>query len=225
METLEEKQAEMKRRHLAAKQQQNLEKAQAFVPVAHPESRTICISCKHRVARIGEVFCSRCTGKGLQNDLRSTLPPSMLPVPKVTTFSTGDQNESGSNNNNTKFVESRSDSSSESNLTSNQESNYTRSQVADILGISPTTLCRWERKGKIPQPKRIAHSNQCIYSQTLFEIAKEYMSKEYIPPPVAVDPANPSTRLQMASKKSVKINKRAESAVASRIGNFGRRIL
>jgi transcriptional regulator with XRE-family HTH domain len=96
---------------------------------------------------------------------------------------------------------------------------YTRKQVARMLGVSSTTLCRWENKGKIPQPRRLMHSKQCLYTEEIVAAAKEYKNQEYIPP-VNVSSAQSTVtgRLPFAIKKGMKVNRRLERAVANRIG-------
>jgi hypothetical protein len=63
-----------------------------------------------------------------------------------------------------------------------------------------------------------------LYTDELIEAAREYMSQEYVPQTMGI-PKTAGGRLLMAAKKTVKINKRAESAVASRLGTLGRRVL
>jgi DNA-binding transcriptional MerR regulator len=91
---------------------------------------------------------------------------------------------------------------------------YSRRDLSDMFNVSPSTISRWERKGKIPQPVRIVHSNQYIYTEVHVDAIKSYIS--------LVDQCsrNPSSPLSQAgrsvSRKS--FSKMAERAVASRVG-------
>lgn len=233
-QTLEEKQEEMRRRRQeeALRPKEDTKEISLLLPqpLNGEEPRTVCISCNRRVARQGSVFCSRCSGKELQNNLRDTLPGMPVErqdspkVEKMETFSTGDPDESN--------VDLHSDEdNSDAPLVLSPDAielqpgqkTYTRSQVAELLGISCTTLCRWERKGRIPQPLRMLHNKQCIYTDEIIQAAREYLNQSYVPPSTS-GPTTPEGRLIYASKKTIKINRRLEKAVASRLG-FTRRFL
>jgi hypothetical protein len=104
-----------------------------------------------------------------------------------------------------------------------QGSHYTRKQVSQMVGVSPTTIIRWERKGVIPLPKRFAHNNQLIYTDEIITAIKEYASQiivtQYVPLP-------PKTPQELAARgtttrKTFKINKKLERAVAQRVSVTG----
>lgn len=191
-----------------------------------PEGRTVCINCRQRLARIGQVLCSRCTGEGLQQNLRSTLPglPIITEVKEKV-----DHGSTFTSDISTSIRKIRSEpippppSPPLLPSLSNGDVTYSRAQVCRMLGISGTTLSRWERKGKTPQPKRIVHNNQTVYTDSIITAIREYMSQEYTPPPGSSN--IPGTRTSTVSaKKTAKISRQAERAVANRLG-LGRRIL
>lgn len=197
--SLIDEQERMRRRNIKKKEIQEHERA----------NRTICISCKSRQARKGQAFCSRCTATGLVNELRDQLPS---PIPITNLPSPQLVHQDG----NEKKDEAPT-------LVISPSSSYTRAQVVRMLGISVTTLSRWEKKGLTPPPYRVAHNNQCRYTDEMIATIKEYMTREYIPPPSQVHPGTPLA-LATSVKKTVKINRRLERAVASRLGSLGRRV-
>lgn len=91
---------------------------------------------------------------------------------------------------------------------------YTRRQLSDMLDVSPSTISRWERKGKIPPPIRIVHSNQYIYTDKHVEEAKKYQAL------VEEFRSTPASPLSQAGRtmNSSKFSRRVEKVVASRIG-------
>jgi MerR-like DNA binding protein len=103
-----------------------------------------------------------------------------------------------------------------------QGSHYTRKQVSRMVGVSPTTICRWEAKGATPLPKRFAHNNQLIYTDEIVAAIKEYANQ-------VVDgfaaPSTVRTPQELAAKgvgkKTFKINKRLEKVVSLRINQTG----
>lgn len=263
-------------------------------PTTSRYERTVCISCKHRIARIGSPYCSRCTSKGFMNGLRDTLPGTVKPmfqiwamynggtklvgeaetlqeavnyyrqnersqllfgikypngkwhrfeeakctqdqsqivtesldngkkvadpvtsVDQPTLFGDCGSHETEPTKTNNTNVETVSIVGGSKELTPNS---YTRAQVARLLGVSPTTLMRWERKGYIPQPERVGGSaispGGTVYTEELVEAAKKFMSTQYHPEQ-AHTPAQDGTIqvLPRVVKKSIKLNRGLEKAV------------
>ena len=55
---------------------------------------------------------------------------------------------------------------------------HTREQVAEALGICPTTIYRWEKRGISPVvPKRLKRSRQLRYSQEDIEKLRTWMNE------------------------------------------------
>lgn len=103
---------------------------------------------------------------------------------------------------------------------SSTEPTYNRRQVAKMLGVSQTSILRWEKKGKIPQPVRLAHNGQCLYTDENVRIIREYMAQTYVAPQqVLNEEQKKEKQLKVFSKKASKLNlsRRAEKAVAARI--------
>jgi DNA-binding XRE family transcriptional regulator len=214
-EELRVRQEEMKRKHLAEREHPENLTVITMPNNSSPEvERTVCISCKHRLARVNSPYCSRCTSEGLTNQLRDTLPNVIKPVLKIEVLSTPFTP--------IEKVYHKPANGKKDAPPQNSES-YTRSQAARIIGVSSTTLMRWERRGHIPQPMRVARNNECVYTGENIEAARKYMALEYHPEQVHT-PAEPGTPATLAStvKKSVKVNKRLERVVATKIGRIGR---
>jgi MerR-like DNA binding protein len=230
-QTLEEKQEEMRQRRL---RQQAIPavKENFLLPLVQPvdeavneeKSREKCIFCKRRWARLGQVYCSRCSGKDHVNNLRDVLPGLLVPPQDELEGITRPDRSISVVHVPIKEVKLEIDMptlevESETITSLDGQKVYTRKQASKMVGVSSTTLCRWENKGKIPQPRRLVHSKQVLYTEELIAIAKEYMSQEYIPPAsVSPTPSTPTGRLPFAIKKGMKVNRRLERAVANRIG-------
>lgn len=255
---LEERQAEMKKRVEARKAERQL----------ILKDRPKCISCKKRQARVAtptkaaSPFCSRCSGIGLENQLRDTLP-GVVTKPQYQVFSTLNGGSTifaekptleealkvfNENSNRGLFGIRYPDGSWHKWETKKEEDEdailevepepepethrevlqdltdkkvYARKQVASMLGISCNTISRWERKGKVPQPRRTIHNNQCLYTEENIQAIKEYKEREYIPPTDIMSQTG-AAALPRVIKRTPKSNKRMERVVAGRVGSLGK---
>ena len=178
----------------------------AIVGASNPPP--LCSHCKHRVCRKGSSLCSRCTGKSIQQELRSTLPGlevkrDIIPLRQVkqeeVVFPTA------------------------TILQDAQGKHYSRKEVATLLGVSPTSICRWEQKGKTQLPVKLMRTGQLIYTEEHLAKLKEFMSQVEIVH-YEQKPDNPENQQEKAAKivtkKVFKINKGIERAVASRLGRL-----
>ena len=53
-----------------------------------------------------------------------------------------------------------------------------RKDVAELIGVAPITLYRWEKKGLSPaMPRRLERNNELIYTEEDVKVLKEWMSK------------------------------------------------
>jgi DNA-binding transcriptional MerR regulator len=94
---------------------------------------------------------------------------------------------------------------------------YNRREVALLIGVSPTTICRWEGKGATPPPFRVAHSNQLFYTEELVQKIKQYAT---LVEQVRI-PSNPIAQAARAvSNKS--LSRISEKAVSIKIRGFRR---
>lgn len=200
--SLAERQDEMRQRNSKQKQLEH-------------ENRPLCVAKCGRFARKNSPYCSRCSQETMMQSLRDTLPGenNEESIPIQTQLEVGVAEEE-------QFSEP--DTLPPSPPLPPGTRTYTRAQAAKILGVSGTTLMRAERKGIIPQPTRLRHNNQCLYTDEMIEIYKKYMSETYVP-----DPVDPSTSRSISSnpfnrplKGRVKTGKAAEKTVARRI-NLG----
>lgn len=237
MSQLQEKQDEMRRRHTQEKEKRSFTPSPTPSPMVQTctrlpphvckvngpcngwprTERKKCIFCKRRWAREGTAYCSRCNAKDLINNLRDTLPG--MPVQEKPTELDKHQEE-------LLYIdpEKRTKLVYADSVLDEIKDGYSRAQVAEMIGVSCTTLCRWEKKGKIPQPKRLVHSNACIYSEEIVAAAREYKNQSYVPPSIPAVPGTPDARLPFAAKKTLKVNRKLERVVATRIGT-GRSML
>src|SRR5208282_5571183 len=79
---------------------------------------------------------------------------------------------------------------------------YNRRQVSKMLGVSQTSILRWEKKGKVPQPYKLAHSGQCVYTDENVEILRKYMTQTYVAPaPQLTDEQKKDRSIKTFSKK------------------------
>lgn len=189
------------------------------------KSRPICISCNRRIAREGSPYCSRCTASGMVNNLRDTLPG--LPTKEVdvellrrsvnTISPQPDEYCVTENNGECVSTDPRCMHNQPEPATTKKV--YTRSEVAKLLGVSASTLVRWEKKGVIPPPSRITHNNQCVYTEEMIEIGKKYKEASYLPP-ISTVPGSPGVLPRTV--KSARIDRKLEKAVARRLGSVGR---
>lgn len=163
-----------------------------------------------RFARKNSILCSRCTIKSVEANLRDTLP--------------GLENEVITNEPfiaSTPTIQSPKPEASKTETPIDASKGYyTRKQVAKLLGVSPTSICRWEVKGKTPPPKRQVYNNQLVYTEAHVQLLKEFMTQQ-----VTIDlvPAPERQRAQAAkgvAKKTFKLSKGLERTVASRLGRM-----
>lgn len=173
--------------------------------------------CK-RVARKGKPFCSRCTMIGKTEELRDALPGMTRSEAKIATFKEVYGTEAKERNvvvvedpnvTSTVFVQSKQDY-------------YTRRQVCIKVGVSPTTLQRWERKGYVPMPMKVAHSGQLLYTDELIQKITEYKNLAFTPQVQNTANQAPSPgRFRPTGKGKFTIGKKVEKTVARNL-NFGR---
>lgn len=190
--------------------------------INRPVDRPLCIACNRRWARLGQPYCSRCSGVELQRRLRDVLPgtittipptsiagPITYTIPNVPASSIPQYIPQPVSNENGENAAEKPDSS---------KKQYSRREVCAQLGISQTTLSRWEAKGKTPMPRRLVHNQQCIYTDELIAQIKEYMSREFVPAaPAATDPI---TGVRVVRKPiKVRVNRKIERVVA-RLSRF-----
>jgi hypothetical protein len=171
------------------------------------ERRIVCTSCNRRVARKGSTFCSRCTQKGTFNKLRDILPGIEIPREE--------QHE---------VIHHRPVENTVTVTELNGKLIYTRKQVAEMLGTSQTSICRWEKKGVVRPPVRHVASGQLIYTEEHVQELREYRNKVEIVYHAPVDPTKPESQQKEAAKsigrKSFSIGRGLERAVASRLGRL-----
>lgn len=210
--TLPKDQLELRQERMRARVQKQKEEKERRL-----NSRPLCISCNKRAARLNGPYCSRCTASGMVNNLRDTLPG--LPTSTEIQETISDIQHS----------ELLSNSPPPTSLMVHDEVQvppkdvFTRSQAAGILGISATTLLRWEKKGVIPTPRRFSHNNQCVYTKEMIEIASRYKNSVYVPPPSLAAPSGTPEAIPRAVRIG-KLDKSLEKAVARRLGSLGRLI-
>ena len=182
-----------------------------------PEGRIACVCCNHHVARRGSTLCSRCTQKGQIQKLRSTLPgvepPELLhtrpdPVPDTPSEDNQLQLE----------IEAPV-------VTALPEGNtYNRKQVSKILGVSQTSICRWEKKGKTRPPLKHLASGKYIYTEEHLQELKKFITTfeqvQYAPP---TEDQQKQTVAKSIGRKSFKLSRGLERAVSARLGRMSLR--
>lgn len=166
---------------------------------ALPEGAVLCSICNQRQARRNSVNCSRCSVSRLKQELRSTLP--MEPDPNQMNL----------------FVEPIEEIEDAANpitqIIQPGEKQYTRNYIAQAIGVSPSSIARWEKKGATPMPFRLPDLTY-IYTEEIFHKIIDYaeLQKQHQRSPI-----------ERAAKLSSKSFGRAERAVARTIRNFGGR--
>lgn len=221
MSTLEDRQ-------LLMKQKFDKEKAEKEAALAN---RPKCIACKRRYARQGQAYCSRCTATDFTNDLRDVLPGAItaaMDTLKCDTPELREQYRTGTLPPSIIVFEAppvreepQGFISSESQIDLKTVT-YTRSQASEIIGVSPTTLLRWEKKGRIPMPARLVHTNHVLYTEEIIKAAVEYKNQQYVAPTTSSDTIqNP----HVFNPKNIKLSRKIERTVANRMGNLGRRLM
>jgi DNA-binding transcriptional MerR regulator len=89
---------------------------------------------------------------------------------------------------------------------------YSRNEVANLLGVSHSTIARWEAKGATPKPD--IYNNQYVYTEEIFHKIVDYAEQQV---------TQQRTPVERAAKLSSKNFGRAERAVATRIRSIGGR--
>ena len=206
------------------------------LPTEEVSNQPLCAHCKRRVCRAGSALCSRCTGKGIVQELRDTLPGlevkrEILPL-RETRNVTGPVNPPVSDTNVGNVYQHPTSATTfigvdlgagKDKTAITRVTYYTRREVSELVGVSPTSICRWEQKGKVLPPLRIAHSGQLLYTQEHIDKIKEYMSQIVIvqnTPKLATQDGQQHVAAKIATKKVFKINKGMERAVATRLGRL-----
>lgn len=160
-----------------------------------------CVVCKTRKARRGSTVCSRCSYSKLGASLRSTLPGMIkdeVPASPSSTLTDTSSEEVILNCPNCgsddpadrRLVKTGPEEfpislpcenewhNQQARVTTSQldltKAYYTRRAIADSVGVSPTTICRWEAKGAIPPPLKSPHDNRLYYTEEHLAKAKEY---------------------------------------------------
>lgn len=229
--TLKEKQEEMRKRQVQEKEKRSLLPSPT-INVIVVEERKKCISCNRRWERRNTAYCSRCTAKGLVNKHRDVLPGMLIATPKEPELTQRQEEiirvEAEHRGAELVYVEDPvekfdtppNEAEPESYSLDTQEKVYTRSQVSKMFGVSNTTLCRWELKGKTPQPIR-KYNGKCFYTEEHIAKIREYMSR--VPPPRPATQGGADDRYPFAAKKaSPKLNKKLERIVATFGGGRGK---
>lgn len=199
--------------------------------VSQVVNKPLCSHCKRRVCRKGSALCSRCTGTGIQTELRDALPGMEVqkhevikfPVVEVTSVEVNGQQIP---NENLEFDNISQQDATVDYIASLDPTGkyYTRRQVAQILGVSTTSICRWEQKGKTPQPMKVVRTGQLFYSEEHLEKLKEFMNTVVIVQhqPRPETPENQQhDAAKFVAKKTFKLNRGIEKAVSLQLGRGG----
>lgn len=204
----------------------NLEARQAEMRARMQQQTQKCANkdCTHQ-ARKGQVYCSRCTTKAIQEKLRDTLPgmKPAAPAKQVVEKQESPQqpldlgveiDREYPEDPHARYVEKQ----------------YSRKQAAKLIGVSQTTLIKWEKKG-VCSPRHIAFGNRYIYSEEEIEKARVYRDS-YLPINSAPSTAgggatSPSTLDSFAKQRSAKfaLGKKVEKSVAKQLGTIGGRLV
>lgn len=197
--------------------------------------QSLCSHCQRRVCRRGSTLCSRCTGKTIQQELRSVLPgmevkKEELPLrqtnwkakraPNSDYIYAGVQEGMRAATSTPEYVDQEHTGSFA--LTPGVKV-YTRREVATLLGVSPTSICRWEQKGKTPPPVKIVRTGQLIYTEEHLTKLKEFMSQVVIvhhEPKLVSTEGQQEVAAKITTKKVFKLHKGIERVVASRLGRM-----
>ena len=169
-----------------------------------PVQRVICSICNRRVVRKGSNRCSRCTLTNQFSSLRSTLPGAIEQKQPVYAPPTDPPPPMES----IQLPEGRT---------------YNRKEVSLILGVSQTSIMRWERKGKTRMPLQHVASGKIIYTEEHLQELRTFMTQVQQIQQQA-QPSEPAAQKQAAAKtigrKTFKLNRGLERAVAGRLGRL-----
>lgn len=140
--------------------------------------RTVCVSCNRRVARLNDVFCSRCSTKSLMQQNRDSVEGLVDDAKPIEDSSIISDNMDSANFNSNPYPPPSTPPPAPLEVLANQEQ-FSRRDVSKIIGVSSTTIGRWEAKGLIPAAKRFAFSNQCLYTKDQVEQIKQFKKQMY----------------------------------------------
>jgi DNA-binding transcriptional MerR regulator len=181
-----------------------------------------CTICHQRQARKNSTVCSRCSFKKVRESLRDTLPN--MPI---TNREYSKQIEHATDcSMNTDGVEctcgaglEEVDIEDANNRTTETimpgVDQYTRAQVSEMIGVSPSTIFRWEAKGATPLPMRLASNNQYVYTEEILHKICDYAEQMLL--------VEKKTPIERAARMSSKNAGKAERAVATAMKNLGGR--
>ena len=62
---------------------------------------------------------------------------------------------------------------------------YTLKEAARRVGVHYITLYRWEKKSDFPRPKRLARTNERLYTDELIEAIIQWKDRTIDPPPLS----------------------------------------
>ena len=181
--------------------------------------KPLCSHCKRRVCREGTALCSRCTGTGIQEELRDVLPGMEIKreiIPMRITSATVHPTES---------YKYHLPAPVEQVVIVKDDTKvnyYTRREVANMIGTSSTSICRWEQKGRTPRPIQFTRNGPLYYSEEHVQILREYKNTVTINQPRPATPENQQhDAAKFVAKKTFKLNRGLERAVATRLGRGG----
>lgn len=97
----------------------------------------------------------------------------------------------------------------------------TRNETAALLGISATSICRWEQKGKTPRPVQFTRGGPLYYSEEHIQKMREHMSQTLVIHQQGTSENQQEKAAKVVAKKVFKVNKGLERAVAMRLGRSG----
>ena len=166
--------------------------------------RTVCIGCNRRVARINDVFCSRCSTKTLIQKNRDVIEENVVeakPAGYMPPPSTPPPNMPPG------YMPPPASPPPDALQVLSGVEQFSRRDVAKLIGVSPTSISRWEAKGLIPAAKRFAFSNQCLYTREQVEQIRAFKEQQY----VVRDAGKPAERIER-----VKLNPRLRAGSASK---------
>src|SRR5208282_4179551 len=181
--------------------------------------KPLCSHCKRRVCREGTALCSRCTGTGIQEELRDVLPGMEIKreiIPMRITSATVHPTES---------YKYHLPAPVEQVVIVKDDTKvnyYTRREVANMIGTSSTSICRWEQKGRTPRPIQFTRNGPLYYSEEHVQKLRDYKNTIPIQQHKPNTPENQQDNAsKFAAKKTFKLNRGLERAVATRLGRGG----
>lgn len=195
------------RKNLEQLQEKMKQKANAPIPQPIVKPNTCSILGCTRQARRGSSICSRCSYTKQEAVLRDTLPG--MPIQQAKEF---EKELKETVEHPLPKYETKGDAVAEVG-----KSTFTRKEVAAMLQVSPTTICRWEKKGVTPLPLRIVRTGQLVYNNEIIAAMRVYRDAVDIPAP-----QTPQTQIERAASQSKKkvfnLSRRLERTVAGKLG-------